>query len=557
MLSIKDMKRIAILIPCVILSISYTFCKNPKINKLPMIIDMVHNNPGEPLYISEFNNPDKLINMGYTGKSFFLFQSPQLAVNWDEIDPEIFPIDSDERKWVVAKAQNIHLLYGNMKKNGLNVYCMSDLILFPKKLITKFGMEKTFSDPNDPKTEKYLRFLVHEMFTQFPELDGIIVRIGETYLEDAPYHQGGITNRNDANKTIIPLLNILRDEICVKLNKKLIFRTWLSFDANLKTYMAVNDAIEPHENMTISIKHCESDFHRGNPFSKVLGHGRHKQLVEVQCAREYEGKGAYPNYIANAVINGFEEHKTLKKVGEIASIKELVERFPLLQGVWTWSRGGGWEGPYITNELWTDLNAYVLAQWANNTNESELTIFNKFARYKLKLNDADTKKFRKLTLLSTDAVIRGRRSVKYSSLIDTWWTRDEYIGFPKLPIGEPLKYILAEKDTSVLMWKEIVFLSKQIKFADQKIQSFVQISSEYGLHLYEIYRAVFYLSAINQGSYNEFDKDKWLKAYDDAWDAFEELKRKHPDCSTLYSRTNVKRMQYKPADEMINSMRKE
>ena len=28
-----------------------------------------------------------------------------------------------------------------------------------------------------------------------------------------------------------------------------------------------------------------------------------------------------------------------------------------IAGVWTWSHGDGWAGPYKTNELWTDLNA--------------------------------------------------------------------------------------------------------------------------------------------------------------------------------------------------------
>jgi hypothetical protein len=525
------------------------------VNKLPIIADMVHNNPGEALYVSKFNTPDVIKEMGYNGKTYFIFQSPQLAINWDKIDADIMPVGSDDRKWVEAKSQNIHTLYGAMKKKGMEVYCMSDLILFPKRLIAKFGMDKTFSDPRDPKTEKYLRILIHEMFTQFPELDGIFVRIGETYLEDAPYHKGGIQNQKDADKTIIPLMNILRDEICVKLNKKLVFRTWWSFDVDAATYMKVNDAIEPHDNLTISIKHCEGDFHRGNPFSKVLGIGRHKQLVEVQCAREYEGKGAYPNYIANGVINGFEEHQALRKEGKLASIKELAERFPLFKGMWTWSRGGGWEGPYIQNELWCDLNAYVMSQWANNTNESELVIFERFATERLKLSAPDVKKFRKLALLSADAVLRGRRSVNFSESIDKLWTRDEYIGFPQLPKDGKVKTILAEKDSAIVLWKEVLALSKEIKFKDKETQSYAAVSAEYAVHLYEIYRAVYNLSAIKDGLADATSKAKWLKVYDTEWAAFEKLKKDHPDCATIYSRDKALRMPVLAADEIIKTMR--
>jgi len=540
------------------LSSSISFAqKKSAVNKLPIIADMVHNNPGDVPYVSKFNNADVIKPMGFNGKTYFIFQSPQLAINWDKVDPDILPVGSDDRKWVDAKAKDIHAMYGEMKKKGMNVYCMSDLILFPKRLIAKYGMEKTFSDPQNPQTEKYLRILIREMFAQFPELDGIFVRIGETYLHDAPYHKGGIQNQANPDKTIIPLMNILRDEICVKLNKKLIFRTWWSFDTDVANYMKVSNGVEPHDNLTISIKHCEGDFHRGNPFSKVLGNGRHKILVEVQCAREYEGKGAYPNYIGEGVINGFEEHKDIRSQGKIASLKDLATRFPLFKGMWTWSRGGGWEGPYIQNELWPELNAYVMAQWALNTNQSEASIFNRYATTKLKLSPADAKKFRRLALLSQDAVLKGRRSTKYFREIEAMWTRDEYIGMLyKLPKGDTLKTILAEKDTAVVMWKEIVSLSKQIKFADKKTQSFVQVSSLYGLHLYEIYRAVFNLSAIRLGYADASKKADWIQQYDNAWAAYQKLKADHPDCPTLYSKDKVLRMRTQiSADKEIDKMR--
>ena len=229
-------------------------------NRLSTIVDMVHNNPGEKPYQTKFNDPAVLKTLGYDSKTFFIFLSPQLAVNWDAVDPDIMPMGSEDRKWVDAKAAEIHQLYGQMKKQGMKVYCMSDLILFPKRLIAKYGMEQTFNDPQNPQTEKYLRILIDEMFRQFPELDGIFVRIGETYLHDAPFHKGGIKNQKNPDKTIIPLMSILRDEICVKLNKKLFFRTWLSFDTSVDDYLKVSNAIEPHENLTIAVKIAKAIF---------------------------------------------------------------------------------------------------------------------------------------------------------------------------------------------------------------------------------------------------------------------------------------------------------
>lgn len=52
-------------------------------------MDMVHHNPGEPLYESAYTRPDVLKRMGYNSKCFFLFDSPTLAINWDDFDKRI------------------------------------------------------------------------------------------------------------------------------------------------------------------------------------------------------------------------------------------------------------------------------------------------------------------------------------------------------------------------------------------------------------------------------------------------------------------------------------
>jgi len=522
---------------------------------LPMIYDMVHHNPGEPLYESRYNNPATLKEMGFNGKVYYLFDSPQLAVNWDSVNPDILPDGSEAEKWVNQKATRLHREYKRCQQAGIQVYAMSDLILLPKRLIEKFEMEKTFGDPKDPKTQKYLRHLLDLMFEQFPELDGLVVRIGETYLHDAPYHRGFIKNKTSPEETIVPLMQLLREEICVKRNKQLVFRTWLSFDRDLKTYMAVSDAVEPHEKLTFSIKHCEDDFHRGNPFSKIIGQGRHRQIIEIQCAREYEGKGAYPNYISNGVIEGFEEHKISMANEQIKCLRDVYTKSNLLKGIWTWTRGGGWEGPYISNELWCDLNAWVMAQWANNPASSEESIFNRYAGERLWLKGDDVKKFRQLCLLSADAAIRGRVST-YSD-VSGWWTRDQYIGWPKLPEEtDRQKRLLAQKDEAVDMWEKIVKLADSINFPDTETAEYVRVSCRYGLHLYRIYRCVFNLAALEKSD-DKMAIQRWIAEYDRAWKDYVQLKDKNPCCATLYSRTELKRSSFNPAaDVKIEKMRK-
>jgi hypothetical protein len=508
--------------------------------KSKYVLDMVHHNPGEPRYDSRYNDPAVLKAMGYNGKVYSLFESPVLAVDWNAVEPGLF--NGESEAWREELAGRLKREFQNCKKQGLSVFAMSDMVLFPKKLVEKYGEGATFGDVSNPFSIKYLKVLIDLIFTQFPEMDGLVVRIGETYLHDAPYHVGLIKDKCDAQKTIAPLVRLLRDEICVKHDKELIFRTWAAFDEDLDAYLHVSEAVQPHEKLTIAIKHCEQDFHRGNRFSRIIGHGGHKQLIEVQCSREYEGKGAYPNYLAHGIIHGFEEHKA----DGLPSIGEFVKNKPeLFAGIWTWTRGGGWEGPYIDNEFWPDLNAWILAQWSLDTTKTEKELFNDYATARMNLTPVDADRFHELCLLSEKAIIRGKNTLL--GKLNPWWSRDEYIGIPDLPSVEVDRF-LEEKAEAVAMWKEIVRLGSEIRFPDVETGHFIQVSSQYGLCIYQIYEVVFNLKA---GKYSS----ELIDQYDQAWENLEKLKL-DPACPTLYDRALVRRLpDLTPANELVEKYR--
>lgn len=499
----------------------------------PYVFDMVHHNPGEATYQSQFNDPVFTRDQGLNGKVFYLFDSAHLAVNWDAYDtPDkvILPAGSPDRAWVDAKRSDITAKYDAAKAAGLQVYAMSDLILFPKRLVSLYGMSATMGDVNNTDTELWLRRNHNLMFTQFPQLDGIFVRIGETYLQDAPYHQGKIDNVSSASLTITPLMNILRDEVCVKLNKKIFFRTWNSFDTDLNTFLAVSNAVEPHANLIWSVKHCEGDFHRGNPYSKVLGQGRHPFIVEVQCAREYEGKGAFPNYIANGVIEGFEEHAS----NSSQKLRDLWQNSPLMRGVWTWSRGGGWRGPFIQNELWCELNTWVMAQWALDPAATEESLFYRFATEKLGLPAGQLADFRRLALLSAKAVWRWKRGTQ--NALTAGWSRDQYYTYPNLPATPAaVATMLADQDQAVADFEEIVRISDTLTPADPADREFIRSSSLYGLRLMELMSTVKHLK-VNEGA-DVVNLKSWLDRHDEAWTAYLDLANLFPDSiSTFYTR---------------------
>ena len=121
-------------------------------------------------------------------------------------------------------------------------------------------------------------------------------------------------------------------------------------------YLAITDQIEPHPNLNFSIKYGAGDFHRLTVFNPTLGVGKHNYIVEFQGQPEYYGKGAHPIYVAKGMIDGWEEFDQINPEGRHRGVRELLKD-PKMKGLWTWSRGGGWRGPYLKNEMWSTLKA--------------------------------------------------------------------------------------------------------------------------------------------------------------------------------------------------------
>ena len=140
------------------------------------ILDMVHHNPGEPRYQSAFNDPAKIASMGYNGKVYSLFESPILAVDWNTVLPGTMAGEAEE--WRQELFSRIKGEFARCKAHHLQVLAMSDLVLLPRSLVEKDGMLDRFGNVGEEWVQKHLRLLFNLVFTQFPELDGLVVRIG-------------------------------------------------------------------------------------------------------------------------------------------------------------------------------------------------------------------------------------------------------------------------------------------------------------------------------------------------------------------------------------------
>jgi hypothetical protein len=523
------------------------------------IMDMVFNNLGLPPRVSKFNNPEYVKEMGFNAMTPHWYV--QCGITYDSLEEGIIPDDSDERKWIEANAEKLKAQIKEAKKAGVKLYPFTDFLVVPKSVWEKYGKQMVadeFVDKVDAEnyrkpdirkemTKKILRIQLDEIFKTFPELDGLMLRFGETYLHDTPYHLGNSPVRS--GELSIPdnveLIKLLREEVCVKRNKKLFYRNWVHdvFQYDPATYLAVTNEVEPHPNLIFAIKHTHGDFLRTFQFNQILGKGNHQQVVEVQCQREYEGKQAHPNYIAQSVIDGFEEYEYIMKPEQTQSLNDIKDS-TVFAGVWTWSRGGGWLGPYLKNEFWAEQNAYVMAKWSQNTNRPEEEIFTEFAKHK-GFSDEDIPKLREISLLSAKAVLRGKYTCYggYSVV----WTRDQFIhgsgmlkGYFNSVIEKDLvEQVLAEKKESVDMWKRMVELAKQIKTEDESLNEFLRSSTEYGRIKYEIIEKgwiVMLLGHIGDqtGAYNKERIRKAIARYDALWEEWKALEKNSPSCATIY-----------------------
>lgn len=530
-------------------------------NNYPLILDMVHHNPGDDPFKSHFLDPDYLKSMGYNG--MVLNRHVHAAVN---LDIKNLPkATKDEQQWQEQYAGVIRKDIQRIKDAGILCFAWIDFVVLPIRIVDALG-DKILApdtkrheydikgavtpDIHSPLLQEILCQQIDQTFSAFPELDGLVVRVGETYLHDLPYHIGGdpITRGVDSH---VLMLNLLCDAVCEKHRKTLVYRTWLSgIDEDPGAYKQVSERVPTHPLLVLSVKHCTGDFHRTHPFSPMLGLGQHHQMMEIQCQREYEGKGAYPNYIAGGGFEGFAEYRNLMPKGASKCIQDIMNT-EIFGGVWTWSRGGGWKGPYIKNEFWCAMNASVIAGKASSPETPTSECLKSFFA-DAGFDQDDVEHLTKIAELSSDAVLSGIASQKGG--IDTLWTRDHYIGGiedSEQPMAKAVKTviesnrtdeIIKEREFSVSLWKEIESISRHLESSDAELREFIKITCTYGRICFEVFEATWKICLLTKegdisGTYQSERIGTAIEAYDAAWKEWKELKDSSPLCPTLYCDT--------------------
>ncbi|MGH9161979.1 MAG: hypothetical protein ACRD2X_18585 [Vicinamibacteraceae bacterium] len=217
-------------------------------------------------------------------------------------------------------------------------------------------------DASNPAVWAVYRAGLEELFDRLPSIAGLVIRVGEG---GSLYNTGDWPYRSEmALRDAASLQAMLRALLPVfeAHGKTLVLRTWsvgvgelgrLHVDPTV--YEAVLGEIDSPA-LIVSTKYTAGDFFSYLPLNPTLAGGRHRRVIELQARPEFEGSGAFPNFLG-------EEYAR--------ALRTLTAINPLIVGTYVWPQFGGplRAGPRSLYPLhgfwrWTDANVFVASRLA-------------------------------------------------------------------------------------------------------------------------------------------------------------------------------------------------
>ncbi len=208
-------------------------------------------------------------------------------------------------------------------ESGLRVYLTSDVLPETPAVAAALG--------DDPQAlGRYYRDLVCGVLDDFPQLSGLILRIGESDgndVEDPIRTRLHLRTSQETNRLLGELLPEFE-----KRGRDLIFRTWTVGAHRIGDLIWHRDTLAKtlsgldSPNLIVSMKHGESDFFRYLPLNRAFFRIKQRKIIELQARREYEGAGEYPSFI------GWD---CARFAGELRGAENIV-------GISVWCQTGGW-----------------------------------------------------------------------------------------------------------------------------------------------------------------------------------------------------------------------
>ena len=236
-------------------------------------------------------------------------------------------------------------LFNTCREAGLEVYLTMDIMSWTPGLTQSI-------DSDENSVNQFLSELIEPFLIDFPEVAGVIVRIGESDgldVKDDFRSALQLKSPDMVNRFLKKLVPVFERH-----DRRCIFRTWTVGAHHVGDLIWRDSTLEKSldgitsQHLVLSMKYGESDFFRYLRLNRNFFVTNLPKIVELQTRREYEGAGEYPSFI------GYDyEHIAI----------DLREATNVI-GMSVWCNTGGWHPfrrlTWIEPEgIWIEINTHV------------------------------------------------------------------------------------------------------------------------------------------------------------------------------------------------------
>ena len=286
--------------------------------------------------------------------------------------PEVYADDPEYVARATAVREAFGPIWAELDDLGLDVYLRTDMLSLSEPL-ERYLDDRFDLDTTDPELWDVYEAALDEVWSELPQLSGIVLRIGEG---GSIYNTPGLSYYSEISVTTAPAVRAMLDAFtgaAERSDTDVVFRTWsvgVGAVGDMHTDPASYDEVlagVDSPRLVVSTKYSLGDFYSWLPLNDTLEQGTQRRIVELQSRREFESFGSVPNDLG---------------VLHQLALQRFVAANPHVEGIWTWTQDGGpWRaGPMsllLTTGFWQlyDLNSESAARLARDpdTDPAELT----------------------------------------------------------------------------------------------------------------------------------------------------------------------------------------
>ncbi|MDH3584484.1 MAG: hypothetical protein OER86_09740, partial [Phycisphaerae bacterium] len=334
-----------------------------------LTLAMILDNPGEQPQRTRFRDPQRLRELGYSD----LIVYPTTALS-GLLGPETVEA-GDIRQWVEQQYDAAARTVAEAQAAGLGVWLTVDAPSLARELVghamTCVKQPRVLCPASDELLEMSGQCL-DALLARFDSVRGVVLRLGDNDASKLPYligndvytpHCARCSALGRAGR-VARLVRYYYDRVVQQTGRKLIFRCWNARPGGMhddeEVCRRIVEQLPVDEKLILSFKFTNTDFWRYQQWNRCsLACGDRPVIYELECQREFEGKGAVPNYQPPLWCGGMGELPRARGLSDVRERANVV-------GLWAWVRGGGWRGPYVTeeHEAWIEANVVAVPQLA-------------------------------------------------------------------------------------------------------------------------------------------------------------------------------------------------